>query len=144
MRLKLKRHFFGRSYTIGKLYVNDKLFCDTIEDRTRLLPNLCKGTSSNRNCKCKGKVATETAIPAGTYRVTMEYSPKFKRFLPYLHDVPHFLGILIHPGVDEKSSSGCIIVGKNKLKGKVLDSRAISDALNAILLKEKDIWITIE
>ena len=70
--------------------------------------------------------------------------PKVKRVLPYLHDVPHFLGILIHPGVDEKSSSGCIIVGKNKLKGKVFDSRAISDALNAILLKEKDIWITIE
>ena len=75
---EIKHESFRRSYTIGKLYMNDKLFCDTIEDRARLLPNLCQNTSSNRNCKCKEKVATETAIPAGTYRVTMEYSPKLR------------------------------------------------------------------
>ncbi|WP_300879802.1 DUF5675 family protein, partial [uncultured Alistipes sp.] len=43
-----------------------------------------------------------TAIPAGTYKVTMQYSPRFRRVLPYLHDVLHFLGILIHSGNTEE------------------------------------------
>lgn len=75
--------------------------------------------------------------------MTMEYSPWFKRKLPYLHDVPHFSGILIHSGNSEKDSVGCIIVGINKVKGKVLDSRKTSDALNQILIQEKDIVIEI-
>ena len=74
----------------------------------------------------------------------MEYSPKFKRVLPRLHNVPHFIGILIHSGTDENNSAGCIIVGMNKVKGKVVESRKTSDALNEILNKAKDITITIE
>lgn len=144
MRLKLKRHFSGENYTIGRLYVNGKLFCDTIEDIVRELPSVCNEIRSGKQCQCKEKVYSKTAIPAGPYKITMEYSPKFKRALPYLHDVPHFSGILIHPGVDEKSSAGCIIVGKNTVKGKVTASRATSDALNAILSTAKDITITIE
>lgn len=144
MRLKLKRHFSGENYTIGRLYVNGKLFCDTIEDIVRELPSVCNEIRSGKQCQCKEKVYSKTAIPAGTYKITMEYSPKFKRVLPYLHDVPHFSSILIHPGVDEKSSAGCIIVGKNTVKGKVTASRATSDALNAILSTAKDITITIE
>ena len=73
----------------------------------------------------------------------MEYSPRFKRVLPRLHDVPHFLGILIHSGNTSTDSAGCILVGKNKEKGKVLESRATSDALNEILKKEREIKIHV-
>lgn len=144
MKLRLKRVLLGKAYTIGKLYINNKLFCDTIEDEVRALPTECEGIASGSQCHCKEKVYAQTAIPPGIYKITMEYSPKFKRVLPYLHDVPHFSSILIHPGVDEKSSAGCIIVGKNTVKGKVTASRATSDALNAILSTAKDITITIE
>jgi hypothetical protein len=88
-------------------------------------------------------VYAQTAIPAGTYRVTVEISPKFGRVLPRLHNVPHFIGILIHSGNTEKDSAGCIIVGDNTAKGKVINSRATSDRLNALLGKEKDIIIEI-
>lgn len=140
MKLKLKRVYQGENYTIGKLYINNKYFCDTIEDKVRHLPGKCKGLP----CQCEEKVFARTAIPSGSYTITMEYSPRFKRELPYLHDVPHFYGILIHPGVDETSSAGCIIIGKNRVKGKVLESRVTSDTLNTILSQEKEITITIE
>ena len=73
----------------------------------------------------------------------MQFSPRFKRVLPLLHDVPHFLGVLIHSGNDPGDTAGCILVGHNKVKGKVLESRAVSDKLNALLEKENEMTITI-
>ena len=135
MLLQLKRIFKGATYTIGRLYIDGKYFCDTLEDQVRELPAL--------NCECPEKVYSKTAIPFGEYKVTMEYSPRFKRVLPRLHDVPHFIGILIHSGNTATDSAGCILVGKNKVKGKVLESRATSDALNEILKKEREIKIHV-
>lgn len=143
MKLTLKRKFIGPDYTIGDLLIDGTFFCNTVEDVVRLLPATCPHTTKGRNCTCKEKVYAETAIPSGTYKVTIEYSPRFKRRLPYLHDVPHFIGILIHSGNTAKDSAGCIIVGFNTVKGKVTNSRATSDKLNAILAKEKDITIQI-
>lgn len=143
MKLTLKRKFIGPDYTIGDLLIDGTFFCNTVEDLVRQLPSTCPNTSKSRNCTCKEKVYAETAIPSGTYKVTIEYSPRFKRRLPYLHDVPHFIGILIHSGNTAKDSAGCIIVGFNTVKGKVTNSRATSDKLNAILAKEKDITIQI-
>jgi hypothetical protein len=143
MKLLLKRKFKGENYSIGDLYIDGQFFCNTIEDRLRPLPETCPDTPKGISCKCREKVYAQTAIPAGTYKITMELSPKFGRILPRLHDVPHFLGILIHSGTTEADSAGCIIVGKNTAKGKVTGSRAISDRLNALLAKEKNITIEI-
>ncbi len=143
MKLLLKRKFIGETYTIGDLFIDGKFFCNTIEDKVRELPKTCPNTSKGISCTCKGKVYAKTAIPAGTYKVTMEISPKFGRVLPRLHNVPHFIGILIHSGTTEKSSAGCLIVGENTVKGKVLNSKATSDKLNTILSKEKEITIEI-
>lgn len=143
MKITLKRKFLGSQYTIGDLFIDEMFFCNTIEDVVRQLPITCPNTPKGRNCTCKEKVYAETAIPAGTYKVTMEYSPRFKRRLPLLHDVPHFIGILIHSGNTERDSAGCIIVGVNTVKGKVTSSRAMSDKLNALLEKERNITIQI-
>lgn len=144
MKITLKRKFIGATYTIGDLFIDNDFFCHTIEDKVRELPAFCPRTPKGLDCQCKEKVYAQTAIPEGTYKVTMEYSPRFKRVLPRLHNVPHFIGILIHSGTDENSSAGCIIVGMNKVKGKVIESRKTSDALNKILNGAKDITITIE
>jgi len=144
MELRLRRIFKGTSYTIGKLYLDGTYFCDTIEDTVRNLPITCPTTPKGLPCKCPEKVYAQTAIPSGRYKITIEYSPRFKRKLPYLHDVPHFIGILMHSGNDQTHSSGCIIVGKNKVKGKVLESRATLDKLLTNLKDEKDIIIIIE
>jgi hypothetical protein len=85
MNLLLKRTALRDTYTIGKLYVDGQYWCDTLEDRVRDLTR-------------EKKVPGETAIPAGTYDVVVNVSPKFKRLLPRLLRVPHFEGILIHRG----------------------------------------------
>ena len=87
MKLLLKRIALRDTYTIGKIYIDGEYFCDTLEDKVRDL---------NKNGVFDGdekKVYGETAIPYGTYKVILSYSPKFKRILPELLDVPCFTGI---------------------------------------------------
>ena len=120
--IELNTIFKGDKYTISKLYIDGKYYCDTIEDTVRDLPLECPYTSRGQSCRCNEKIYSETAIPAGTYKVIVTMSNKFGRELPLLVDVPHFLGIRIHRGNTSKDSSGCIIVGENKVKGTVINS----------------------
>ena len=144
MELFLKRIFKGEQYTIGKLYLDGVYFCDTIEDKVRTLPKTCPNTSRNAACTCKEKLYALTAIPAGSYKITMQHSPKYGIKMPYLHNVSHFLGILIHSGNDEKDSAGCIIVGENKVKGKVVNSRATFKKLLEKIADQPYLKIIIE
>lgn len=117
----------GESYTIGSLSIDGKKFCDTLEDKVRDL---------NKNGVFDGdekKVYAETAIPYGTYDIVVDYSPKFKRELPRLQNVKHFEGILIHRGNTAEDSAGCILVGENKVKGKVINSTPYERELVRIL-----------
>ena len=75
------------------------------------------------------KVYGETCIPFGTYKIVVNMSPKFKRELPRLLDVPSFEGVLIHRGNTAKDSAGCILVGENKAAGKVLNSTLYEERL---------------
>lgn len=109
MKLRVERRFLKPDYTVGRLYVDGVFLCDTLEDRVRDL---------SREKKVPGK----TAIPAGKYEVIVNISPKFKRKLPRLLNVPGFEGILIHRGNTPEDTAGCILVGENKAKGKVLNS----------------------
>lgn len=143
MKLTLNRKFRGQTYTIGDLSINGNFFCNTIEDTVRKLPAACLNTPNGRSCTCKEKIYARTAIPAGTYKITFQYSPKYKKKMPYLHDVPHFLGILIHSGNTEVDSVGCIIVGNNTVRGKVLESLATFQNLYSILESAVDITIQI-
>ena len=49
-------------------------------------------------------------IPAGEYRVEMTWSPKFKKLLPQILDVPERDGIRIHMGTQPEHSTGCVLV----------------------------------
>ena len=143
MNLTLQRIYKSANYTIGTLYADGTYFCDTLEDTVRQLPATCPDTARGQACCCPEKICAYTAIPAGVYKITLEYSPRFRRVLPLLHDVPHFLGVLIHSGNDADDSAGCILVGRNKAKGKVVESRATSDKLNALLTGHRSITIRI-
>lgn len=96
MELTLNRIFLGSSATIGELLINDKHLCDTLEDRVRP-----EGE----------KVYGKTAIPEGTYEVKLTHSPRFKKILPEILNVPNFSGIRIHTGNSSKDTEGCILVG---------------------------------
>ena len=77
----------------------------------------------------ESKVYGKTCIPFGTYKIVVNMSPKFKRELPRLLDVPSFEGILIHRGNTAEDSAGCILVGENKEVGKVLNSTPYEERL---------------
>jgi len=124
MKLKLKRRFFAEEYTIGTLSIDEVRFCDTLEDKNR-----DHNKDGDLNDPGEGKVYAKTAIPFGTYKVIVNRSPKFKRELPRLLDVPHFEGILIHRGNTAKDSAGCILVGENKVKGQVINSTQYENEL---------------
>lgn len=118
MKLTLKRRYFGEKYTIGSLHLDGTYFCDTLEDRVR-------------NLETEVKVKHQTAIPAGRYSIIVNLSPRFNRELPRLLDVPQFEGILIHRGNADADTSGCILVGENKVKGKVVNSTGYELSLTA-------------
>lgn len=96
MQLKLNRIFKTNTFTIGELYINEKYVTDTLEDRVRP-----EGE----------KVYGKTAIPEGTYEVKLTHSPRFKKILPEILNVPNFSGIRIHTGNSSKDTEGCILVG---------------------------------
>lgn len=142
MELTLKRIAKKDTYTIGKLYVDGEYFCDTLEDKDRGL------TSSMplEDIK-KAKVYGQTAIPSGKYQVTMNMSSRFKKVMPLLLNVPGFDGIRIHSGNTAADTQGCILLGQNKVVGKVINSRIYTDKLYQIIstcLKKETIYITIE
>lgn len=140
MKLLLERKYLKEDYCIGRLYINGNFFCNTLEDKVRDI-------NKNGTFDCgEFKISGHTAIPYGEYEVIVNYSPKFKRELPRLLNVPHFEGILIHRGNTNKDSSGCILVGENKKKGMVLNSTKYEVELVNILKKAltKGENITIE
>ena len=128
MKLEVKRHFKGPQYTIGRMYADGVYLCDTLEDTVR--PD-------------GQKIAGQTAIPAGTYPVRITYSPRFKKMLPMLDNVPNFTGVRIHTGNTAEDTEGCIRVGYNRVKGRVCDSRAAFRRLFALLEKQPQIEIKI-
>lgn len=129
MKLVLDRKWKKDGYSIGRLYIDGELFCNTLEDKDR---GLTKDMPASRIKVLK--VKDKTAIPTGTYAVTLRIqSPKFKNYkayefcdgyLPRLCQVPGFDGVLIHIGNTAADSSGCILVGENRKVGQVVNSTA--------------------
>ena len=152
MELLLTRIAKRKTYTIGKLFIRrqvmdeylpgtaDDYFCDTLEPTWR--------DYANGAYKVKGR----SAIPEGRYAVVISFSPKFKQWLPILLGGPEFnrkwQGIRIHAGNTAADTEGCILVGKNREVGKVLDSRIWVHRLKQKIVEAKDkgeaVWLTIK
>lgn len=149
MKILIDRKYKKTDYTISNLYIDSKYFCNVLEDTDRGL------TQNSPLSEIKAtKVYGKTAIPTGTYKVTLDVvSNRFKSSsffqevcgakLPRLLNVPGFDGILIHTGNTAEDTDGCLIVGENKIKGKVVNSRETFKKLYSELLKDKG-NITIE
>lgn len=153
MEILLDRKWKKETYTIGKVFVNEGQFCDSVEDTDRGL----RQDDSLEDIRTR-KVYGETAIPTGRYRVRLDLvSQKYagvKFYLdfcggrmPRLMDVPGFEGILIHPGNTALDSYGCILPGRNTQKGKVTSSRDTWVRLYRLMeeadARGEEIWITI-
>ena len=144
MELVLERKWKKSDYTIGILLIDNKKFCEVIEDKDRGL----KDSMTTEQIKLIKK-PNMTAIPTGTYDVTLDvFSSKFGNIpfykkvcngkLPRLLNVKGVEGILIHGGNTQLDTSGCLIVGENKVKGKVINSKITFEKLYNILKNSKD------
>ena len=133
MRLTLMRIANKSTYTIGKLYIDGCYYCDVLEDTDRGLDDDMKESEI-----LKKKIKGQTAIPTGTYPVKITYSPKYKKNMPLIENVKGYSGIRIHSGNTHKDTEGCLLVGKNKEVGKVLESRKTFNALYKILTETKE------
>lgn len=119
MRVVIWRKYRKDAYTIGRVYIDGKLFCNSLEDTDRDL-HQWQSVSEILAAKVKGA----TAIPTGEYKVTMTWSPRFKRLVPQIMNVKGFSGVRIHAGNTAKDTEGCPLFGMNTEKGKLTQSRA--------------------
>lgn len=135
MKLKVERRWKKTTYTIGILYVDGVRFCETLEDKDRGL----KQTDSLSYIKAR-KVYQETAIPTGTYEVSMNItSPKYSASswywklcqgkVPRLLNVPGWEGVLLHTGNNALQTAGCLLVGRNTKVGQLTESKVTFEKL---------------
>lgn len=97
MKLELRRDTYLPNGTTGKLSVDGKEFCFTLEP-------------PNKTSITDGPVC----IPSGTYPVVIDFSPHFQRQMPRVENVPERSGILVHWGNYVENTQGCILVGSSR------------------------------
>lgn len=129
-KLKLVRDTYTSKSTIGKLYVNDKFICDTLED-------VCRDLNRDGDLDDAGekKIYGETAIPAGTYKMIINISPRFKKLLPRLIGIKDYDGVLVHSGNAPIDTHGCILTGDRGID--VLKGGTSVKALNRLMAELK-------
>ena len=143
MEIEVIRRHFKETYTIGKLYIDKVYFCDTLEDKVRDLRDL--NNDGDFDDPGEGKIYGETAIPCGRYQVIVTYSPKFQKRLPELFKVPGFKNIRIHAGTNPKHTEGCVLIGENKEKGRLVNGPYYQTRLVQMMDETGDkIFITIK
>ena len=139
MECEVKRIYNCNKYCISHVYINGTYICDALEDTDRMLDDSMSVDEIKRK-----KVYCETAIPTGTYELVMNIvSPKYsknayyKKFcngrMPRLLNVKGFDGILWHKGNSDADSCGCLLLGYNKVKGKVINSQIAFEKVYKIL-----------
>lgn len=147
MILQVYRKYKKDTYTIGQLYLDGEYFCDTLEDKDR-------GLNQNMSLSYikDNKVYGQTAIPTGDYKVSLEIlSPRFSQMefynkvckgrVPRIMNVPGFEGILFHVANGPNGAEllqGCIGVGKNKIKGGLLEGKDYFEKLYKKLKEAKE------
>lgn len=141
MELFLQREKSKLETTLGKLKVNGDFECHTLEDEVRVDDPITQDVNEGK------KIYGKTAIPAGRYRVDITWSPKFKKYMIIILDVPDYTGIRMHSGNDAEDTLGCVLVGTT-----VDSSRRIHGGTQALpklyakiaaALKKGEVWITI-
>ena len=154
MEILVYRKWKKSDYTVGRMSIDGEIICNTMEDTDRGLDDGMQDWQIRNK-----KIPNVTAIPTGRYKIDMDtVSPKFSKYpfymevcqgkLPRLKNVKGFEGILLHCGADHSNSSGCILLGLNKVRGKLTDTKETFKKVYAMMKEAHDsgetIYITIE
>lgn len=143
MFLKLFRTEIGPTAVLGKLYVDNVAFCDTLEPA----PATPKGATSSKD-NVALRYGAPGCIAPGFYPVRLTMSPRFGEVLPLIDRVIGRTGIRIHPGNTAADTVGCILVGtRDETQPRLMSSKNAFMHLRARLeraMKDKEeIWIEI-
>lgn len=129
MILYALRSIYTPVSTIGDLILEHRIFCHTLEDVVRP-----KGAV---------KVPGKTAIPAGRYRLLVSDSPRFKRPMPMIENVPGFTGVRMHGGNTAEDTDGCILVAKTIVNSQTIKGTMEKELTALLLSKNERHWIEI-
>ena len=133
----LKRDVCAPGFTLGRLFVEGKMYGFTAEDEDRKLEE-----------NPAAKIAKRTAIPRGLYRLTLSYSNRFKKVMPLIKDVPGFDGVRIHGGNDQYDTEGCPLLGKTRTAVGVMHCAEVNAALIEFIRQAEDqgdaVWIEVQ
>lgn len=148
MEIRIDRAWKKKGYTISRVFLDGKRFgdgrkyCNALEDEDR-------GLTSDMTVDeiLKKKKYGETAIPTGRYKVTMSWSPRFKKEMPLVNAVKGFTGVRLHSGNTPKDTLGCILFGANDKVGEVCNSRYWTTMLTAIIKsaieREENVYLQV-
>lgn len=134
MEIRIDRAWKKKGYTISRVYLDGVRFgdgrkwCNALEDEDRGLT--CDMSVDE---VLERKVYGQTAIPTGRYRVTMSWSPKFKKMMPLLNAVKGFTGVRIHSGNSRLDTEGCVLLGENDKVGWISNSRYWTTMMTGII-----------
>src|SRR3990167_7111907 len=112
----IKRDKFTVKSTIGRLWIAERDFCNTLEDVDRQLEIV-------HNVK----VPRQSAIPRGRYSLIIDESNRFKCLMPHILDVSAFEGVRIHKGNTAEDTEGCPLVGAHRGDNKVFGCKEVYD-----------------
>jgi hypothetical protein len=138
-----KRYKFGDYFTLSHVAIDGVEFTGCpyfLEDAVREVEGIPVE---------QWKIPSETAIPAGRYKVVIDMSQRFGKRMIHLLNVEGFDGVRIHAGNTSHDTEGCLICGKERdeKNGEVSGSRIATDALfkkvDAALLRNEPIWLEI-
>jgi hypothetical protein len=131
LKLLLVREIKTEKQTHGRLFkINDKdqreFICYTLEDKERLV-----------------KIKGQTAIPTGKYTVIVTMSPRFKKELPLILNVPDFSGVRFHGGNTEKDSEGCPLLGMVRHMDSISNCAPAVALVTKMIKEAKEAQLTI-
>ena len=132
----LKRDQRHDEFTLGRL------LCETEH-----LGFVCEDTDRDLEHFPENKLAKETAIPRGRYRLTVSFSNRFQRIMPLIVDVPGFSGVRIHGGNDQHDTEGCPLLGKTRTADGVANCKEVNARLLERIQREEAVgnkcWLTV-
>jgi hypothetical protein len=83
------------------------------------------------------KIPGKTAIPTGVYKMSKTVSPRFKRNMVLLENVPNFSGIRVHPGNTVEDTEGCLLLGLGLRYNQNTNIFNLTDSIKAVAIFEQ-------
>lgn len=138
MIVEIRRDTFTPTCTLGTMFIDGRLFGQILEDPDRRVED-----------NPANKIDGETAIPRGRYLLSLSYSTRFRKTMPWVHDVPGFSGIRIHGGTTAADTHGCPLLGQYRDREKQtvyecgpINSRLIAE-LEGCRRRGEGVWLIV-